>query len=137
MTEEKTKQWPSLFGSLGDKYGLNEIDNEGRYYRNIISDEIPPAIHPGSGEVISSRAKWNAANRTHGMIEHKGPIENKKVDEVALARDVEQAMERAIYAADNGQSILSKEAREFFRKQDEHLGKQLGVDLTNIFKSRG
>lgn len=132
---KKQSDWPSTFGELGDKYGLNDLPMTRRSL--FVNDELPACKHPITGEVITSRAKWAEANRRTGQFERKEPIERHKVDQEAVSRDVDQAMNRAIWAADNGQSVLSKEARERYRENDRILGERLGVDLTNIFKSKG
>jgi len=105
------------------------------YYHTVITDEMPATKHPKTGEIITSNRKWQEATRRSGCIEYDGEIKPKRISEEELARDVDQAMEKAIYAADNGQSVLSREAREYYREMDRRLSEVHGVDLTNIFKA--
>lgn len=68
MTDDS---WPSRFGSLGDKYGLNEaFKDDDRLLKNIISDEMPPTRNPlNPKEIFTSKAALRQRYKEAGVEE--------------------------------------------------------------------
>lgn len=126
--------WPSRFGSLGEALGMNDLPDTDGKYRNIISDEMEPLRHSRTGQIISSKAKWNAANRATGLIEHNGTIERKSRHDVDSDND--QAIQKAIVAAENGNLRITEAQRAWAKQNDARIKQQFGVDVSDVMKSR-
>jgi hypothetical protein len=68
MTDEKP--WPSRFGTLGEKAGLNDADFDDMSTRCIINDEMPPTKNPlNPREIFTSKSKLRQRYKEAGVEE--------------------------------------------------------------------
>lgn len=111
-----------------------EVWNDREITTTIMSDEMQAFKHPRTGEIISSKAKWNTANRATGLIEHKGTIERKSRHDVDSDND--QAIQKAIVAAENGNLKITEVQRAWAKQNDARIRQQFGVDVSDVMKSR-
>lgn len=127
--------WPSRFGTLGDKVGMNDWTDDSRRTSRFINDELPPATHPGTKEVITSKRKWAEANRLTGYSENNGEVRSHRPNDKEIERDIDQAFYHATKAVERGETKFSEEKRQMFKKNDEILSNALGFDVNRIFRS--
>lgn len=148
---EKESEWPPIFGTAKGQgfQGYWDIETqsfkEGRPpNRNhkfgdapmYISDEMPETRHPKTGEMVSSRSKWNQIDKatgcfTTGSKEDSGAIKKKKNIE-AEDRDMLNRIDRAVAMIDDGTAPLSEKTRELCKQENERLSSTLGFDAGNV-----
>lgn len=100
--------WPSRFGTLGDKVGVNELFKDDPIKgRNIISDEMPPTKNPlNPREIFTSKAALRQRYKEAGVEEVGTAYDNgyrpEKIREDRQAQVLKNYSERFRYRLNNG-----------------------------------
>jgi hypothetical protein len=101
-----------------------------------ISDVMPETRHPGSGEVVDSRSRWNRIDKANGWVttgsfEDTG-VTKKRYDPLNDHQSYLDRIDRAVTMIDDGTAPLSEKTREQARQTDEILSSTLGFDAGNV-----
>lgn len=103
-----------------------------------ISDVMPETKHPGTGEIVDSRSRWNRIDKANGWVTTGSMsdtgVTKKRYDPLSPENDKEyiDRIDRAVNMIDEGTAPLSEKAREQARQTDEILSSTLGFDAGNV-----
>lgn len=140
--------WPSQFGS-GEK-GVFHIDpSTGECVEGypepevqkfgqapvVILDEMPPARHQGTDEILTSRKEWELRDRITGTATHgRRPRVVDRAHERRAARqvDIRQSRERATVELDKNEHPITEQFRAYAKERNKVLSQRLGIDAENI-----
>ncbi len=97
-----------------------------------------PYRHPMTGRIVDTWSALEAENRKSNCssLGAGEKVPKKSKDTKAIDKDWDHAIDRAIWAIDNGEAPLSEKTRELCRQHDETLGNTLGFDAANITGSK-
>lgn len=101
----------------------------------VIQDTIAPYRHPGTGQVVESRAALIAADKASGCITSDRPLpadptwqnERRAKERKELRAD----LEKAAYQVDHGTAPLTEELRHVCAERNAGLSRALGIDAFN------
>lgn len=152
---EKESAWPPKYGTNEGRGYHGYFDSErGEFVEGdppsrtanrgkapmFISDTMPETRHPGTGEVVDSRSRWQAIDKKNGWVttgskEDTGTTKRHR-DIKAEDADMIGRIKRAVNDIDNGTAPLSEKFREQAKRQDELISSHLGFDAGNVLGRR-